>query len=134
MSDVEVDGETYLDLNAAGVLVAEALLGEAPSGALLPPSHRAPQAKNLLSTTEHHRPKGWERVVGKLCEQSWIDQVRYDERMESGEASRVLEAEPGWIGFRYTLGEAQLALLLETTGRGDAACQEALGRLAALKL
>lgn len=134
VSEVELDGEMYLDLNAAGVLVAEALLGAALPAVLLPPSSRAPQDKNLLSTTEHHRPKGWERVVNVLCAQDWIDQVRYDERIEKGEAIRVLDAAGGHLGYRYKHGELQLALRLETTGRGDAACQEALERLAALQL
>lgn len=134
VSEVELDGETYLDLNAAGVLVAEALLGAALPDVLLPPSSREPLDKNLLTTTAHHRPKGWDRVVNELCAQDWIDQVGYDERLASGEAMRVLDAEAGHLGYRYKNGEQQLALRLETTGRGEAACQEALRRLMALKL
>ncbi len=115
------DGHTYL--NAAGNLLWQAarerLVLEAP--VTWPPvSERAPREKNGLSGTPHHRPRGWEHIVQRLCEIDCVVWVRYGDAASGGPAVRVLDPRAGIVALRYTAGGRELPLVVETTARGQA--------------
>lgn len=120
---VEDDGQGHTFLTAAGSLLFKAARDRRAPGP--PPTWpaadpRLPEAKNMVSVTEHHRPKGWDRFVDRLCAISWVSCVRYDPAMHGGPRVRVLDGDRGVVGLR--LGDAgdELPLRIETTARGEA--------------
>jgi len=112
------DGYTYL--NAAGDLLYRAAnerLADRPrvkwpDGVALPPSE-----KNGVSTVEHHRPKGWERFVNRLCEIDCVKRVAYDEAAYGGSVVKVLD-ESGSLAVRYGFNDLFLPLRVDTTANG----------------
>ena len=116
----DADGHTYL--NAAGDLLYRAAVERLadrpraiwPAGVALPPSE-----KNGLSGMEHHRPKGWERFVDRLCVIDCVRRVSYDPIAHSGASVKVLEAESGTLAVRFGSADRALPLRVETTARGE---------------
>jgi len=78
-------------------------------------------AKNRVSTTEHHRPKGWERYVERICQTDCVSYVRADPSASRGGAHvRIVDPEKGVTGLRYEAVGTAMALSVETTARGAA--------------
>jgi hypothetical protein len=86
-----------------------------PHGVAFPPSE-----KNSVSAVEHRRPRGWERIVNRLCEIDCVTRVAYDEAAYGGSVVKVLDAESGTIAARYGSAGLFLPLRIETTARGKA--------------
>lgn len=112
------DGHSYL--NAAGVLLYRAAKEVGPRAAWPAAAPRPPAEKNGLSGVEHHRPKGWERFVSRLCEVDCVQRVKYDAAAFGGDAVKVLDGAKGIVGVRYGAAGNVLPLRVETTARGDA--------------
>jgi len=114
------DGHTYL--NAAGDLLyraAKERLADRPR-AKWPPGFAAPPSdKNGVSGVAHHRPKGWERIVDRLCEIDCVRRVAYDEAAHGGPAVKVLDPKSGVITVRYGSADLALPLRVETTASGE---------------
>src|SRR5205823_746564 len=88
----DADGNTYL--NAAGNLLyaaAREQLAQGPRVAWPPPSPLPPTDKNGLSSVEHHRPRGWERFVQRLCEIDCVQRLRYDKAAVGGPPVKMLD-------------------------------------------
>jgi CRISPR-associated protein (Cas_APE2256) len=115
------DGNTYL--NAAGNLLFQAAkerlaMGPRATWPALDP--RPPAEKQDISSVAHHRPRGWERFVQRLCSIDCVCQVRYDETAHGGPTVKILDAATGAIGVRFGAGDTCLPLRVETTARGVA--------------
>jgi len=117
----DADGHTYL--NAAGDLLftaAREKLAEGPRATWPDAVARPPADKNGLSGTEHHRPRGWDRFVQRLCSIDCVRRVAYDEAAHGGPAVKVLDADAGILTVRYSSGDNSLPLRVETTACGSA--------------
>ena len=115
------DGNTYL--NAAGDLLFRAArerLAAGPRVRWPDPVARPPDEKDGVSGTEHHRPRGWERFVRRLCEIDCVSRVRYDAAAHGGPSVKVLDAHTGAVGVVFGPPDAALPLRVETTARGAA--------------
>ena len=76
------------------------------------------EVENRISGEAHHRPTGWRAFVKRLCENAYVEYVRYDGRVHSGQNIKVLDGgEEGRIGVRYDSGRDVLPLCVETTAR-----------------
>ena len=74
---------------------------------------------NSISGEEHHRPRGWEPFVNRLCDNAYVEYVRYDSTVHGGQSVKVLnEGVDGHIGVQYTKDDETLPLRVETTARG----------------
>ena len=91
-------------------------------GGILPPEAvaRPPAEKNGLSGVEHHRPRGWERFVERLCGIDCVARVCFDAAARSGPAVKVLDADTGTLGVRFGGADTSLPLRVETSARGEA--------------
>jgi hypothetical protein len=78
-----------------------------------------PSEKNGVSAIEHHRPKGWERLVNRLCEIDCVRRVAYDEAAHGGPAVKVLDAKSGTLAVRYGSTDLALPLRVETTASSE---------------
>jgi putative CRISPR-associated protein (TIGR02619 family) len=119
--DDDPDGHTYL--NAAGNLlfrVAREELALGPRAVWPPAATRSPAEKNGLASVEHHRPRGWERFIQRLCAIDCVALIRHDEAAYGGAAVKVLDAARGVLTVRFGPPENSLALRVETTARGEA--------------
>jgi putative CRISPR-associated protein (TIGR02619 family) len=119
--DDDADGHTYL--NAAGNLlfrVAKEELALEPRAIWPPAASQTPAEKNKLSDIEHHRPRGWERFVQRLCSIDCVDMIRYDEAAHGGPSVKILDAAQGVLAIRFGPPEKCLGLRVETTARGAA--------------
>ena len=119
---VEHDGEGYSYLTAAGDLLFKAA-GErlgTPRATWPEAAVRQPSEKNMVSTTDHHRPQGWERFVNHLCDIDCVTFVRYDAAAHGGLHVKIIDAAEGVLAIRYGTGGNELPLRVETTARGDA--------------
>lgn len=77
------------------------------------------EIKDGISGEEHHRPKGWERYVKRLCENAYVEYVRYDSGVHGGKSVKVLDnGNDGHIGVQYTKDDKTLPLRVETTANG----------------
>lgn len=117
---VEDDGEGHTMLNAAGNLLFKAAKAwSAAPRAIWPDADpRPPEAKNQVSTEEHHRPRGWEAFVRRLCAIDCVSAVRYDPAAHGGPKVKPLDG--GGIGVRYGEPGQELPLRVETTAKGEA--------------
>jgi putative CRISPR-associated protein (TIGR02619 family) len=116
----DADGNTYL--NAAGNLLyaaAREQLAQGPRVSWPAPSPLPPADKNGLAGVEHHRPRGWEQFVRRLCEIDCVQRLRYDEAAFGGPAVKVLD-DHGTIAVRFGSADLALPLLLTTTARDRA--------------
>jgi len=126
------DGCTYL--SAAGNLLFRALRERAPAPVLWPKADpRPPEKKNNVSLKSHHRPRGWERVVERICSIDCVTSVRYEEAAFGGDSVRVMDAKYGIIGFRHGADGMEFPLRVETTARGQQQCELVAGYLKSLK-
>jgi putative CRISPR-associated protein (TIGR02619 family) len=124
------DGHTYL--NAAGDLLFKAArqqLARGPRVTWPEASPLAPHEKNGLSGVEHHRPRGWERFVDRLCAIDCVSRVAFDAAVATGPSVKVLDAAEGKIGDRYAVGDQILPLAVSTTARGQAQTELVAGYL-----
>lgn len=124
------DGHTYL--NAAGDLLFKAAreeIARGPRATWPEASPLAPHQKDGLSGVEHHRPRGWERFVERLCAIDCVARVVHDAAAATGPAVRVLDAAEGKIGVRYAVGDQVLPLAVWTTARGEARTELVAGYL-----
>jgi putative CRISPR-associated protein (TIGR02619 family) len=115
------DGYTYL--NAAGDLLYRAAserLADRPRVTWPPGVASPPSEKNGVSTIEHHRPKGWEKFVNRLCEIDCVRRVAYDEAAYGGSTVKVLDAASGVLTVRYGSPDSILPLRVDTTANGEA--------------
>jgi len=134
---IEDDEEGYTYLSPAGDLLYQAAkerlaAGEPPTWPD-PDDSRLPSEKNHLSGVCHERPKGWERVVERLCAIAFVQAVRYDPTRYGGGRVHIVDASTGTFGFRYTSGDKTLPLRVETTARGQAQCELVAGYLRRIK-
>jgi putative CRISPR-associated protein (TIGR02619 family) len=119
--DDDPDGHIYL--NAAGNLlfrVAREELALGPRAVWPPAVNQSPAEKNGLSGVEHHRPRGWERFVQRLCSIDCVAMIRHDEAAYGGPTVKVLDAARGVLAIRFGPPENSLGLRVETTARGEA--------------
>lgn len=127
------DGYAYLD--AAGDLMwhaaAEAIVA-APRAVWPPADPRPPADKSGVSLVAHHRPKGWEAFVNRLCGIDCVRRVLYDTAAHGSQYIRVLDADQGDIGIVFGTTNA-LPLRVQTTARGQAQTELVAGYLKKLK-
>jgi putative CRISPR-associated protein (TIGR02619 family) len=130
----DTDGHTYL--NAAGDLLFKAAkerLADRPRATWPDADARPPEQKNGVSAVEHHRPRGWEAFVRRLCAIDCVRRVSYDEAAYGGPSAKVLAAEAGTLAVRFGTPDLTLPLRVETTAKGAEQCElvaEYLRRLA----
>jgi hypothetical protein len=116
----DADGNTYL--NAAGNLLftaARERLARGPRATWPDPVARPPAQKNGLSGVEHHRPRGWEKFVQRLCSIDCVSHVLYDSVAHGGPAVKVVDADSGTLAVRFSTADNSLPLRVETTARGQ---------------
>lgn len=119
VEDVEMEGISYTDLSAAGELLFEAAKEYQPRSVWPEPSENLPTHKDGLSAVEHHRPRGWEKFVSRLCAIGFVSRVVYDSTVYGGDVVKVIDADAGAIGVRFGPKGNELPLKVETTARGD---------------
>lgn len=133
---VEDDDEGHTFLTAAGDLLFKAARERramAPRATWPEANPRPPKEKNLVSSVPHHRPRGWEEYVKRLCAIDCVSAVRYDAVAHGGERVRILDADRGVIGVRFEKGGQALLLRVETTARGEAQTEYVAGYLRNLR-
>lgn len=119
--EVANDGCTYL--SPIGNLLYRVSKEYQPRAKWPEHSPRRPEQKNMLSKEEHHRAKGFEKVIQRLCEIDCVEQVRYDD-YKGNEKIKIVDADQGQIRIIYGSGESnKLALLIDTTAKGWAQTQ-----------
>lgn len=120
---VEDDSEGHSYLNPASDLLFKAAQKQLACGPRViwpDASPLAPVEKNGLSGVEHHRPRGWEQFVNRLCAIDCVSRVVYDAAAATGPAVKILDGESGRIGVRFGRGDHLLPLTVSTTARGTA--------------
>lgn len=75
--------------------------------------------KDSLSGVAHHRPRGWQNFVTRLCEIGCVSRVSYDESAYGGEKVKILNGDKGTIAVRYSSRGEELPLRVETSARGE---------------
>jgi hypothetical protein len=116
----DLDGHTLL--SAAGDLLFKAAserLSAKPRASWPQEDARPPGEKNKVSTSEHHRPDGWERFVKRLCAIDCVTLVRYDATAHGGPHVKLLDNTAGALGVRFGTPGNELPLRVETTARGE---------------
>ena len=119
VANVEIDGESYVDLSAAGELLFEAAKASQPPPAWPQPSINTPEQKFRLSGVEHHRPSGWRSFVDSLCRIPCVSYVHYDASVRGGTNVKIIDSEEGVIGVCFGPTGEDLPLRVETTARGN---------------
>lgn len=122
---VEDDNAGHTFLTAAGDLLfkaARARRSWGPRASWPTADPRPPKEKDRVSAVEHHRPKGWEGVVARLCSIDCVKSVRFS---NSARGAKVEVLTPNDGGIAVCFGDTgnDLPLLVETTARGDEQCQ-----------
>ena len=113
---VSEDGCTYL--NAFGNFYFKSLKKTVnlPVQATWPKKSSIPnERKHGLSSVEHHRPRGWELFVRRLCEIDCVCKVSYDERGFNATFIKALNNEVGAAICRFGPPEQALPLKIQTT-------------------
>jgi putative CRISPR-associated protein (TIGR02619 family) len=119
--DDDADGHTFL--NAAGDLlfrVAREELAQGPRACWPPPADLSPAEKNGLSGVEHHRPRGWEKFVGRVAAIDCVKRIIFDPAAHAGPRARVLDPAQGIIAVRFESGGRTLPLAILTTANNEA--------------
>jgi len=118
------DGCTYLS-SAGYMLYRTAMdkLQSRPRAKWPDPDPKPPSEKNKVSSTEHHRPAGWEQFVRSLCEIDCVTMVRYEGMTWSGPKVRIIDPSKGEIAVLFSKGDLSLPLLVCTTARGEGQTQ-----------
>jgi putative CRISPR-associated protein (TIGR02619 family) len=133
---VEDGGDGYTYLTAAGDLLFKAARerqSTSPCATWPRADPRPPDQKDLLSSTEHHRPDGWRRFVERLCEIGYVTAVRYDAGSADGPQVRIIDVDRGVFAVRFGNRGEELPLRVETTARGEAQCELVASYLRTLK-
>lgn len=112
------DGCSYL--NAAGDLLFRVAKELGPRATWPPAVGMPPDKKNGLSNVNHHRPKGWQEFVDRLCRIDCVSRVSYDESAYGGEKVKILNSTKGDIAVRCGQTDNELPLRVETSARGAA--------------
>src|SRR5690606_7740190 len=113
------DGCIYL--SPAGLLLYRAAQerSSGPAPVSWPsPSPLLPEQKNKFEDEAHHRPKGWERIVDKLCAVTYVAQVGYLDSARGGERVKILDPESGTIAVLYGGPDQWIRIRVETTAKG----------------
>ena len=98
-----------------------------PDPVTIPPDEIA-AISDGISQEAHRRPRGWERVVESLCENAYVEYVRYDAQAHGGQILKMFDdGENGHIGVRYEKGGEKLPLRVETTARGASQTELVIG-------
>ena len=118
VTNIDIDGNSYTDLSAAGELLYEAAKASRPSAMWPEHSDNSPEQKYGLSEVAHHRPNGWKQFVDKICRIDCVSYVRYNEDAYGGTYVKVLNGEKGTIGVRFGPTGNDLPLQVDTTARG----------------
>ena len=119
VEDVEMGGVSYTDLSAAGALMFEAAKEYQPRAVWPQSSANSPQDKDGLSTVPHHRPRGWEKFVERLCAIDCVNRVIFDATVHGGNTIKIIDSKSGVIGVRFGPTSKELPLRIETTAHGD---------------
>lgn len=119
VENIEMNGHSYTDLNAAGELLFEAAKESRPQAVWPQLSNNSPEEKFGLSGVEHHRPHGWKQFVDRLCKIDCVSYIRYDENASGGTNVKVMNDEEGTIGVRFGPTGNELPLQVGTTARGN---------------
>ena len=119
VANVEIDGEFYVDLSAAGELLFEAAKASQPPPAWPQSSINTPEQKFGLSGVEHHRPSGWRGFVDTLCRITCVSYVNYDAKARGGTNVKIIDSEVGVIGVCFGPTGEDLPLSVQTTARGN---------------
>ena len=77
-----------------------------------PESKRLPRDKDGISGISHHRPKGWELIVEKLCKHPYVDFVRYADYKPG---KTIEELDEKTLRLNYENSGERMGLLIETT-------------------
>ena len=120
---IEDDSDGCSYLNAAGDMLFRVAREQNnldhpaswPEAAAIEPSN-----KDGVSGESHHRPKGWENFVSRLCHIGCVRRVSYDESAYGGPPVKVLDGKTGTIAVRFGEKGNELPLRVETTARGTA--------------
>ena len=115
------DGYTYL--SPAGLLLYRAAQEQEMAGEPVEwpqPSVIPPEKKAKFEDAPHHRPRGWEKYVARLCQIACVSLVRYDDRLYGGDRVRIVDPQQGVIGVCYGERGDILPIRVETTARGEA--------------
>lgn len=118
---VEDDDDGHTMLSAAGDLLFKAAKDRRSIGPRAEWPHadpRPPAQKNKVSRAGHHRPKGWEQLVNRLCHIDCVSVVCYDDSARGRGKVSVMDADKGVLGVRFGERGAELPLRVETTARG----------------
>ena len=115
---VEDAGDGYSYLNAAGDLLFRVAKELGPRATWPAAVASPPDEKNRLSNVEHHRPKGWDNFVKRLCQIDCVIRVSYDPAAFGGTVTKVLDSANGVIAVRYGSRGEELPLRVETSARG----------------
>ncbi|MEB3358521.1 MAG: putative CRISPR-associated protein [Synechococcales bacterium] len=126
-TDDDNDANKLASLNMLGELAAQLL--ETPPVDWPEPCDRPPDSKNNLQTTAHHRPKGWQEVVNRLCRSQFVRQVRYDGT--AGNQQGFFPAKDSPHDFHVVIADdtAVLGLRVETTAETAAQRQLVMNHL-----
>ena len=119
VANVEIDGNSYVDLSAAGELLFEAAKASRPRAMWPDSSDNSPEQKYGLSGVQHHRPDGWKQFVDRLCKIDCVNYVRYDGNVHGWTHVKVINGEEGTIGVPFGPTDKQLPLRAETTALGN---------------
>jgi putative CRISPR-associated protein (TIGR02619 family) len=132
---IETDQDGYIYLNAAGdLLYKTAKVKHSNEIASRPePSTIAPEDKNHISNTEHHRPNGWEQYVGRICEIDFVTGVFYDPAAFGREKLKTLDAEKGSLLVQFGTSDRILPIRIETTAKGEAQTRFAMDTIRNIK-
>ena len=97
---------------------AKQTLAAAPRALWPAADPRPPAEKNGVSEVAHHRPRGWEAFVGRLCAIDCVTRVAYDDAAAHGQQHiRILDNLQGDIGIVFGT-ENTLPLRVQTTAKG----------------
>ncbi|GAB4122357.1 MAG: hypothetical protein Kow001_20400 [Acidobacteriota bacterium] len=133
---VEDGGDGFTYLTVAGDLLFKAArerLTASPRATWPKADPRPPEEKDLLSSTEHHRPSGWQAFVDRLCAIDCVSSVRYDGSVLDGPHVKIIDAQRGVFGVRFGNRGEELPLRVDTTARGEAQCELVASYLRELK-
>lgn len=119
VANMEMNGEYFTDLSAAGELLFEAAKEFRPHAVWPQLSENSPEEKYGISGVEHHRPNGWRKFVDRLCKIDCVSYVCYDEKAYGGTEVKVINGMDGVIGVRFGSTGSELPLRVETTANGN---------------
>ena len=119
VAEINIDGDSYTDLSAAGELLFEAAKEFRPRAVWPEPNPNEPQNKNRLSGIDHKRPDRWEQFVDRLCKIDCVSYVWYNKKAKGGTNVKIMNGDEGIIGVRFGPTGSELLLQVETTACGN---------------